>query len=97
MQKFNGPSLDKVREETLRREIARTRQLKKILVDRQLQNAKDIEAMEKFRLQFYVKNTHQQLQQLPPIGTGEKIVKAKTRSAFVCLQYCLYSETNIIY
>ena len=39
----------KVREVTLQRERDRQRQLQQIHVDRQVQNSKDLEAMEKFR------------------------------------------------
>ena len=41
--------MKKVREVTLQRERDRQRQLQQIHVDRQVQNSKDLEAMEKFR------------------------------------------------
>ena len=43
------PTVEKVREVTLQRERDRQRQLQQIHVDRQVQNSKDLEAMEKFR------------------------------------------------
>ena len=46
---FSNLLLKKVREVTLQRERDRQRQLQQIHVDRQVQNSKDLEAMEKFR------------------------------------------------
>merc|ERR1712227_721220 len=62
------PSFEKVREVTLQREQDRQRQLQQIQVDRQIQNSKDLEAMEKFRRTFFAKGTSIHPEKPPPMG-----------------------------
>ena len=64
------PTVEKVREVTLQRERDRQRQLQQIHVDRQIQNSKDLEAMEKFRRTFYAKGTSIHPENPPPMGVG---------------------------
>ena len=64
------PTVEKVREVTLQRERDRQRQLQQIHVDRQIQNSKDLEAMEKFRRTFYAKGTSIHPEITPPMGLG---------------------------
>ena len=67
---FYGPSLEKVRELTMKRNLDRQRQLEQIQVDRQLQNLKDLRARERFRNRFHKKNFPINFE-APPIGIGK--------------------------
>ena len=73
---LNGPTVEKVREVTLRRQKDRQRQLEQIRLDRELQSIKDLKAMENFRLKMvshYNVNDKRPatIKQPSPHGTGK--------------------------
>ena len=69
------PTVEKVREVTLQRERDRQRQLQQIQVDRQIQNSKDLEAMENFRRTFYAKGRTIHPEKPPPLGIGITLMR----------------------
>ena len=72
---YYGPSLEKVRDVTIKRKLDRQRQLQLIQEDRAQQRLKDTRAVQRFRNNFYSAKPKSKDEESPPLGLGKiKIV-----------------------
>ena len=73
---YYGPSLEKVRDVTMKRKLDRQRQLQLIQEDRAQQKLKDVRAVQHFRKNFYsakpIQPKDEDTQSQPPLGLGKR-------------------------
>lgn len=77
---YYGPSLEKVRDVTMKRKLDRQRQLQLIQEDRAQQKLKDVRAIQHFRKNFYsakpIQPKDEDTQSQPPLGLGKRHCKS---------------------